>query len=68
MTDGRRRYGHRFSECLAAIRGDPLAPAWYMIGAGVVGLVAITPVPETAPVKRARLAPMAEAGTLSTSP
>lgn len=34
-----------------------------MIGAVAVGLLAITQVSETAPVKRARLAPMAEAGT-----
>ncbi|CAM0998610.1 Major facilitator superfamily (MFS) profile domain-containing protein [Rhodanobacter sp. Root179] len=50
---------------LTQLTGNPLAPAWYMIGAVVVGLVAITQVPETAPVKRARLAPMAEAGTSS---
>ena len=32
--------------------GNPLAPAWYMIGAVLVGLVAIALLPETAPVKR----------------
>jgi MFS family permease len=36
---------------LTQLTGNPLAPAWYMIGAVVVGLVAITQVPETAPVK-----------------
>lgn len=32
--------------------GNPLAPAWYMAGAVLVGLVAIALLPETAPVKR----------------
>ena len=37
---------------LTQLIGSPLAPAWYMIGAVAVGLLAITQVPETAPVKR----------------
>jgi MFS family permease len=32
--------------------GNPLAPAWYMVGAVLVGLTAIVLLPETAPVKR----------------
>jgi MFS family permease len=32
--------------------GNPLAPAWYMAGAVLVGLAAIALLPETAPVKR----------------
>jgi MFS family permease len=39
---------------LTQLTGSPLAPAWYMIGAVAVGLVAITQVPETAPVKLVR--------------
>ena len=37
---------------LTHVTGDPLAPAWYMAGAVLVGLVAIALLPETAPVKR----------------
>jgi hypothetical protein len=40
---------------LTQLTGSPLAPAWYMIGAVAVGLVAITQVPETAPVKLVRI-------------
>jgi MFS family permease len=32
--------------------GNPLAPAWYMVGGTVAGLVAILLLPETAPVRR----------------
>ena len=42
---------------LTRISGNPLAPAWYMVGGVLVGLVAITLIPETAPVKLARAAP-----------
>jgi MFS transporter, MHS family, citrate/tricarballylate:H+ symporter len=48
---------------LTQLTGNPLAPAWYMIGAVVVGLLAITQVPETAPVKRVRITPLAQART-----
>ena len=34
---------------LTRITGNPLAPAWYMVGGVVVGLVAILQMPETAP-------------------
>jgi MFS family permease len=33
--------------------GNPLAPAWYMLGAVAVGLIAMIRLPETAPVKQA---------------
>lgn len=39
---------------LTQLTGNPLAPAWYMIGAVTVGLVAITQMPETAPVRCAK--------------
>lgn len=48
---------------LTQLTGNPLAPAWYMIGAVVVGLVAITQVPETAPVQLARSTPLVEVKT-----
>ena len=32
--------------------GNPLAPAWYMIGGALVGLVAVALLPETAPARR----------------
>ena len=31
--------------------GNPLAPAWYMLGAVTIGLIAMTQLPETAPAK-----------------
>jgi MFS family permease len=31
--------------------GNPLAPAWYMLGAVTIGLIAMTRLPETAPVR-----------------
>jgi MFS family permease len=37
---------------LTHVTGNPLAPAWYMVGAVLVGLTAIVLLPETAPVKR----------------
>lgn len=40
--------GGMLSQCT----GNPLAPAWYMIGAVVVGLVAIARMPGIAPVKQ----------------
>ncbi|MCP1374143.1 MFS transporter [Dyella lutea] len=36
---------------LIRVTGNPLAPAWYMAGAALLGLLAIVQVPETAPVK-----------------
>ena len=45
---------------LTRLTGDPLAPAWYMIGAVVVGLVAITQMPETAPVRWVRSAQVSD--------
>ena len=35
------------------VTGNPLAPAWYMLGAVAVGLIAMMRLPETAPVKQA---------------
>ena len=32
--------------------GNPLAPAWYMVGGVLVGLAAILSLPETAPSRR----------------
>lgn len=32
--------------------GNPLAPAWYMLGAVIVGLIAMIRLPETAPVRQ----------------
>jgi MFS family permease len=34
--------------------GNPLAPAWYMFFGVMIGLVALSQLPETAPVKRVR--------------
>ncbi len=34
--------------------GSPLAPAWYMIGAAVVGIIAMSLMKETMPTKLAR--------------
>jgi hypothetical protein len=31
--------------------GNPLAPAWFMLGAVAIGLIAMARLPETAPVK-----------------
>jgi MFS family permease len=36
---------------LLHVTGNPLAPAWYLLLAGVVGLFAMSLMPETAPVK-----------------
>jgi len=36
---------------LLHISGDPLAPAWYLLLAAVAGLIAMSLMPETAPVK-----------------
>jgi MFS transporter, MHS family, citrate/tricarballylate:H+ symporter len=33
------------------VSGDPLAPAWYLLGAGIFGLIAVIMLPETARVK-----------------
>lgn len=37
---------------LLHLTGDPLAPAWYLLLAAIVGLVAMSLMPETAPVKQ----------------
>ena len=37
---------------LTHVTGNPLAPAWYMVGAVLLGLTAIALLPETAPIKR----------------
>ena len=36
------------------VTGNPLAPAWYMLGAVAIGLTAMIRLPETAPVKQAQ--------------
>jgi MFS transporter, MHS family, citrate/tricarballylate:H+ symporter len=36
---------------LTRLTGNPLAPAWYMIGGVLVGLLALGVMPETAPIK-----------------
>jgi MHS family citrate/tricarballylate:H+ symporter-like MFS transporter len=33
------------------ISGNPLAPAWYLLLAAAVGLIAMSLMPETAPIK-----------------
>ena len=40
---------------LLHVSGDPLAPSWYLLLAGIVGLVAMSLMPETAPVKIGQL-------------
>jgi MFS family permease len=40
---------------LTRLTGNPLTPAWYLIGGVTVGLLAILSMPETAPVKTMRL-------------
>ena len=42
---------------LTRLTGNPLAPAWYMIGAVLVGLLAVTLLPESAPVRLAQRRP-----------
>jgi MFS family permease len=37
---------------LIQVTGSPMAPAWYMLAASAVGFVAITMIPESAPVRR----------------
>jgi MFS family permease len=39
---------------LTRLTGDPLVPAWYMLGGIVVGLIALSQLPETAPVRTGR--------------
>lgn len=36
---------------LTRLTGNPLTPAWYMIGGVIVGLLALRAMPETAPIK-----------------
>jgi MFS transporter, MHS family, citrate/tricarballylate:H+ symporter len=36
---------------LLHVSGDPLAPSWYLLGGGAVGLIAMSLMPETAPIK-----------------
>jgi MHS family citrate/tricarballylate:H+ symporter-like MFS transporter len=44
--------------------GDPMAPAWYMIGANVIGLIAALFVTETAPRLTGGAAPLRDAASL----
>jgi len=37
---------------LLHVTGNPLAPAWYLLLAAIVGLVAMSLMPETAQLKR----------------
>ena len=39
---------------LTRLTGEPLVPAWYMMGGIVVGLIALSQLPETAPVRTGR--------------
>jgi MHS family citrate/tricarballylate:H+ symporter-like MFS transporter len=39
---------------LTRLTGNPLVPAWYMIGGVLVGLIALSQLPETAPVRTGR--------------
>jgi MFS family permease len=41
---------------LTQLTGNPLTPAWYMIGAVLLGLFALAHLPESAPVKTGRVA------------
>ena len=45
---------------LTRLTGSPLAPAWYMIGGVIVGLVALCVMPESAPIKVGGTAPAAD--------
>jgi MFS transporter, MHS family, citrate/tricarballylate:H+ symporter len=36
---------------LLHVSGDPLSPAWFLLGAGIIGFIALTMLPETAPVR-----------------
>jgi MFS transporter, MHS family, citrate/tricarballylate:H+ symporter len=36
---------------LLHVTGDPLSPAWFLLGAGIIGFIALTQLPETAPIK-----------------
>jgi hypothetical protein len=36
---------------LTRLTGNPLTPAWYMMGGVIVGLVAMRLIPESAPIK-----------------
>jgi MHS family citrate/tricarballylate:H+ symporter-like MFS transporter len=38
--------------------GNPLAPAWYMLGGVIIGLIAMFQLPETAPARRLRDRPV----------
>jgi hypothetical protein len=39
---------------LTRLTGNALVPAWYMIGGVIVGLIALSQLPETAPVRTGR--------------
>jgi MFS family permease len=41
---------------LTNVTGNPVAPAWYLTGAVAIGQVALILMPESAPVKLAKLA------------
>jgi MFS family permease len=47
---------------LLHVSGDPLAPAWYLLLAAIVGLVAMSLMPETAPLKVQAAAPIRSPG------
>jgi MFS transporter, MHS family, citrate/tricarballylate:H+ symporter len=40
---------------LLHVSGNPLAPAWYLLFAATIGLIAMSLMPETAPVKGGRI-------------
>ena len=40
---------------LLHISGDPLAPSWYLLLAAAIGLIAMSLMPETAPVKAGKV-------------
>jgi MFS transporter, MHS family, citrate/tricarballylate:H+ symporter len=45
---------------LTRLTGNPLAPAWYMIGGVLVGLLALGFMPETAPIKAGSTEPQSD--------
>ena len=47
---------------LTGLTGSPIAPAWYLSGAGIVGLAALLALPETAPNRRPLVAAPLAAG------
>ena len=43
---------------LTQLTGDPLVPAWYVIAVLILGLIALSRMPETAPVRTGQLDPL----------